>query len=169
MKWPWLGLLMAALLLSAPAVRADDPPSIEHTPASCTDANKAVYLCAAISDDQNVSAARLYFRKAGDDYYSFVNMAFGGINYCGILPAPREGKVRTIEYYVQAVDDQFQPKRTSTFQLRVLSAGQCEFPQVVKGNQPLAIKVFATHKKQGAKLDDAFDRLGVTFVPLGSK
>jgi hypothetical protein len=157
------------MLLAASTVRADDPPTIEHTPAACTDANKAISLCAAISDDQNVSAARLYFRKAGDDFYSFVDMAFGGTQYCGILPAPREGKVRTIEYYVQAVDDQFQAQRTSTFQLRILPAGQCEFPQVVKGNQPLAIKVFATHKKQGARLDDAFDKTGVTFVPLGSK
>lgn len=168
MKPARLGATLAAALLAASA-RADDPPTIEHTPASCTDANKAISLCAAISDDQNVSAARLYFRKAGDDFYSFVDMSFGGINYCGILPPPREGKVRTIEYYVQAVDDQFQAQRTSTFQMRILPEGQCEFPQVVKGKEPLAIKVFATHKKQGSKLDDAFDKAGVTFVPLGSK
>ena len=163
------GAFGAVLALAAVAF-ADDPPVLEHQPAACTDANKGVYLCAAISDDQNVSAARLYFRKAGDDFYSFVDMRFGGINYCGTLPAPREGKVRVVEYYVQAVDDQFQAQRTSTFQLKVLSPGQCEFAPIVKGTgAPEPIKVFATHKKQGAKLDDAFDRLGVTFVPLGSK
>jgi len=163
------GAFGAVLALAAVAF-ADDPPVLEHQPAACTEANKAVYLCAGISDDQNVSAARLYFRKAGDDFYSFVDMRFEGLNYCGTLPAPREGKARVVEYYVQAVDDQFQAQRTSTFQLRVLSAGQCEFPPIVKGpGAPPPIKVFATHKKQGAKLDDAFDRLGVTFVPLGSK
>ncbi len=86
-------------------VLADEPPSIEHHPVACTVSGKAISLCAAISDDQNVSAARVYFRRAGEDFYSFVDMSFGGINYCGTLPAPREGKLKVIEYYVQAVDD----------------------------------------------------------------
>jgi hypothetical protein len=154
----------------ASAAFADDPPAIDYTPAPCTEAGKAISLCAAISDDHNVSAARLYFRRAGEDFYSLVDMTFGGINYCGTLPAPREGKLKVIEYYVQAVDDQFQAQRTSTFQLKVVSAGQCEFPPIEKDpKRAAAIKVFATNKKQGSKLDDAFDRTGVTYVPLGAK
>jgi hypothetical protein len=159
----------AALLVAATAF-ADDPPVIEFPPAACTVAGKAISLCAAVSDDQNVSAARVYFRKAGQDFYAFVDMSFGGLNYCATLPAPRPGKVSSIEYYVQAVDDGFQAQRTSTFQLKVVSDGQCEFPPLEKDAAKAAsIKVFATNKKQGAKLDDAFDRVGVTFVPLGAK
>ena len=59
-------------------------------------------------------------------------MTFGGINYCGTLPAPREGKLKVIEYYVQAVDDAFQAQRTSTFQLSVVPEGKCEFPPIEK-------------------------------------
>jgi len=164
------GLLISVLLVASGGALADDPPAIDHQPWACTVAGKAISLCAGISDDQNVSAARLYFRKAGKDYYSFADMTFGGINYCGTLPAPREGKLKVIEYYVQAVDDQFQAQRTSTFQLKVVSEGQCEFPPEEKDPKRLAaIKVFATSKKQGSKLDDAFDRTGVTYVPLGAK
>ena len=161
----------SAVLLAvglAPAATAE-PPNVDHQPSPCMVPDKPASLCASITDDGQVAAARIYFRPAGDKFYSFVDMVFGGLSFCGTLPGARAGKVQVLEYYVQAVDDQFQAQRTSTFQLRILPAGQCEFPQVVKGKEPLAIKVFATHKKQGAKLDDAFDKVGVTFVPLGSK
>ena len=165
-------LLIAVLLLALlPGLAsADDPPVIEHQPVPCTVAAKTISLCAAISDDQNVSAARLYFRRAGEEFYSFVDMIFGGLNYCGTLPAPREGKLKVIEYYVQAVDDAFQTQRTSTFQLQVLSEGQCEFPPLEKDQKrAAAIKVFGTNKKQAPRLDEAFDRTGVTYIPLGGK
>jgi hypothetical protein len=162
--------LFGSIVLAAPLVLADEPPAIDHQPVPCTVPAKAIALCAGFSDDQNVSAARVYFRKAGADFYSFVDMSFGGINYCGTLPAPREGKIKLIEYYVQAVDDGFQAQRTSTFQLSVVPEGRCEFPPVEKDpKRAAAIKVFATNKKQGARLDDAFDRLGVAYVPLGAK
>ena len=162
--------LFGSMLLAASLAFADEPPTIDHQPVPCTVAAKAISLCAAISDDQNVSAARVYFRRAGEDFYSFVDMTFGGINYCATLPAPREGKLKVIEYYVQAVDDQFQAQRTSTFQLSVVPEGKCEFPPVEKdAKRAAAIRVFATNKKQGARLDEAFDRTGVTYVPLGGK
>ncbi len=154
----------------APLAFADEPPAIDHQPVPCTVPGKAISLCATISDDQNVSAARVYFRRAGEDFYSFVDMSFGGISYCGTLPAPREGKLKVIEYYVQAVDDQFQAQRTSTFQLSVVPEGKCEFPPIEKDPKRAgAIRVFATNKKQSGKLDEAFDRTGVTYVPLGAK
>jgi hypothetical protein len=111
--------------------------------------------------------ARVYFRKAGQDFYNFVDMGFTGLNYCATLPAPREGKVRSLEYYVQAADNQFQPTRTSTFQLAVQPENICEFAPVEKDAKKAAdIKVFATNKKQGRKLDDAFVEAGVTYVPV---
>lgn len=156
----------APLLLPASPARADDPPAVEHQPAPCTVPDKPVSLCAAISDDGNVATARLYFRRAGEDYYAFVNMAFTGVSYCGTIPGPRE-KTKAIEYYVQAVDDNYQPQRTSTYRLAVQPEGVCEFPPVEKdAAKAAAIKVLATNRKQGKKLDDAFGVVGVTFVPL---
>ncbi len=155
----------ALVLLSAAPLRADEPPAVEHQPALCAVAGKPLSLCAAISDDGSVATARLYFRRAGEDFYSFVNMTFTGVSYCGTLPAALE-KTKAIEYYVQAVDDAYQPTRTSTFRLPVQPEGVCEFPPLEKDPaRAAAIKVFATHRKQGRKLDDGFVASGVTFVP----
>jgi hypothetical protein len=74
----------------------------------------------------------------------------------------------TVEYYVQAVDDAFQPTRTSTFRLPVQPEGVCEFPPLEKDTaRAAAIKVFATNRKQGRRLDEAFLPSGVTFIPVG--
>jgi hypothetical protein len=163
--------VLSALLLSAPGVlRADDPPQVDHQPVPCTDADKPIALCATASDDNAVAKVRIYFRPAGEDFYSFVDMVFGGISYCGTLPPPRAGKIKSIEYYIQAVDDAFQPTRTSTFQLAVQSEGQCEFPPIEKDPKKAAsIRVYATHKRQGSKLPDQFAPTGVTFVPVTGK
>jgi len=162
-------LAPAIALLALPALLfADDPPVVEHQPALCTVPEKPISLCAAISDDGTVAAARLYFRREGEDFYAFVDMAFTGISYCGVLPAPREGKTKAIEYYVQAIDNDYQPTRTSTFLLEVQAQGACEFPPTVEPDDPraAAIKVFATSRRQGKKLDGGFDDTGVVFVPI---
>jgi hypothetical protein len=153
------------VLLTAAAAAANDPPTIEHSPSVCTVADKPLQLCAGISDDGSVAVARVYFRRVGEEYYSYVAMAFTGVSYCGTLPAPHE-KVKTIEYYINAVDDTYQPQRTSTFRLPIQPEGVCEFPPVVDPAKAPAIKVFATNRKQGKKLDDAFSLTGVTFVAL---
>ena len=159
-------LLPLPLFLCAAAALANDPPSIDHQPALCTVADKPIALCATISDDGQVAVARVYFRRVGEDFYSFVPMSFTGVSYCGTLPAPRE-KAKVVEYYINAVDDAYQPQRTSTFRLRVQPEGVCEFPPIEKDQaRAAAIKVFATNRKQGKKLDDAFALAGVTFVPL---
>jgi hypothetical protein len=158
-------LLAPVLVLTAALAAANDPPAIDHVPALCTVVDKPISLCASISDDGNVAVARLYFRREGEDYYSFVPMTFTGVSYCGTLPAPRE-KAKTIEYYVNAVDDSYQTQRTSTFRLPVKPEGTCEFAPTVEPAKAGAIKVYATNRKQGKKLDDAFAVAGVTFVPL---
>jgi hypothetical protein len=166
-----IGIVLAAGFLAVPpAARADDPPAIEHQPAPCTVPEKAISLCAAISDDNQVATARVYFRRAGEDFYQFVDMGFTGVSYCGTIPGPREGKMKSIEYYLQAVDDQFQPTRTSTFNMNVQPEGACEFPPLEKDARKAAgIKVFSTNRKQGTKLDSAFVQTGVTFVPVASR
>jgi len=156
----------ALVLLSAALAVANDPPAVDHQPALCTVPDKPLSLCAAVSDDGNVAVARIYFRREGEVYYSFVQMAFTGVSYCGTLPAPRE-RAKAIEYYVQAVDDTYVPQRTSTFRLPVQPEGVCEFPPLENDSaKAAAIKVYATNRKQGKKLDDAFLLTGVTFVHL---
>ena len=153
-----------AAWLAASAASAE-PPSVEHQPVPCTVPDKALTLCANVTDDGQVAKVRVYFRSAGDKFYSFVDMVFGGLNFCGTLPGPREGKAKTVEYYVQAVDDQYEPTRTSTFQMAVQPT--CEFPPVEKdAAKAAAITVYATHKDQGKKLPEGFQGAGVSFVPV---
>ena len=156
---------LVLLLVTATLAVANDPPAVDHQPALCTVPEKPVSLCAAISDDSNVAVARIYFRRQGEDFYSFVPMSFTGVSYCGTLPAPHE-RAKTLEYYVQATDDAYQVQRTSTFRLPIQPEGVCEFPPVVEPARAGAIKVYATNRKQGKKLDDAFVTTGVTFVAL---
>jgi hypothetical protein len=155
----------AALVLVPAVLRGDEPPAVEHQPALCAVAGRPLSLCAALSDDGRVATARLYFRRAGEDFYSFVDMSFTGVSYCGTLPAAAE-KTKAIEYYVQAVDDAYQPTRSSTYRLPMQPEGVCEFPPLEKDPaRAMAIRVFATHRKQGRKLDDGFLASGVSFVP----
>lgn len=161
-----LRIALALLLVPAASASADDAPAVEHQPALCTVPGKALSLCAAISDDGSVAAARVYFRRAGETYFSYVNMAFTGVSYCGTVPAPRE-KAKAIEYYVHAVDEKYQPTRTSTFRLALQPEGVCEFPPLeTDGARAGAVRVFATNVKQGRRLGDAFVETGVTFVPV---
>ena len=154
---------LALALVTLPCVVRAEAPRIEHQPAPCSIPGRPISLCATVTDDAQVARARLYFRPAGDKFYSYVDMEFGGISYCGTLPAPREGKLKAIDYYVQAVDEQFEPARTSTYQLAVQPEGVCEFPAVEQdAARAGAIVVHTTNRKQGKKLPDGFMAAGVT-------
>ena len=159
-------LAAAALVLVAGAAWAD-PPSVEHQPIPCTVAGQPFTICALVTDDGEVARSRVYFKAEDAKFYSFVDMVFGGIEFCGTLPAPREGKLKSIEYYVQAVDDKYETFRTSTHLIALQPEGVCGFAPVEKDpGRGQAITVHATHQKQGRKLPDAFLGAGVTFVPV---
>ena len=164
----WRAVAVVAAMVSGSAWAEE--PDVAHQPSPCTVPGKPIVLCASVTDDGQVAKARIYFRPAGEKFYSFVDMAFTGINFCGTLPAPREGKTQAIDYYVQGVDDEYETKRTSTYQLNVQPEGICELPPVEKdASKAAAITVYATSPKQGKKLASAFDARGVTFVPVKTK
>lgn len=161
--------LVPFLALAAwPAVAAwADPPSVDHQPVPCTVPGQPFTLCATVTDDGEVVRSRVYFKAEDARFYSFVDMVFGGIDFCGTLPAPREGKLKAIEYYVQAVDDQYESFRTSGHVISLQPEGVCGFAPVAKDpTRTQSITVHATHQKQGRKLPDAFVSAGVTFVPV---
>lgn len=154
-------------VLSLASTAQADPPSVDHQPVPCTVAGQPFTVCATVTDDGEVARSRVYFKADDAKFYGFVEMVFGGIEFCGTLPAPREGKLKTIEYYVQAVDDQYESFRTSTHVIAVQPEGVCGFAPVEKDPaRAQAITVHATHQKQGKKLPDAFVSAGVTFVPV---
>lgn len=159
--------LLAVAMLPAALALADDPPVIEHQPLPCTIPSKPISVCATISDDGMVAKAKIYFKPSEEKFYSWVEMTFGGLNYCATLPGPRDGRLKAIDYYVQATDDQYNSQRTSTFLLNVQPEGVCEFPPLEKdAARAAAIKVYATSPKQGKKLPDQFEPGGVTWVAV---
>jgi hypothetical protein len=160
----WRAVAVAAAMV--PGSAWAEEPDVAHQPSPCTVPDKPIVLCASVTDDGQVAKVRVYFRPAGEKFYSFVDMAFTGINFCGTLPAPRQGKTQAIDYYVQGVDDQYETKRTSTYQLNIQPEGICEFPPVEDKAKATAITVYATSSKQGKKLPGAFQSSGVTFVPV---
>lgn len=166
--WGWLAGLALGLSL-APWCVADEAPLVEHQPSPCTLPDEPFRLCAKVSDDVQVARVRVYLRRTGEKAYIFADAAFDGLSYCATLPAPRAGRVRTLEYHVQALDNAYQAQRTSTFVLQIKPAAECEFAPVEKDPaRRAALVVHATDTKQGRKLPDAFAPTGVTFVPVGA-
>jgi len=159
--------LAVALLAAAPAPAwADDPPVVEHQQVACTVPDQPFTLCAAVRDDGDVAKVRVFFRPEGDRHFLTAEMAFDGIRYCGTLPAPRQGKLKSLEYYVEAIDATYNAARTSKYRMLIQADGVCGFPPVERDPARLsAIVVSATHPSQGRKLPGEFLDSGVSFVP----
>lgn len=154
-----------AFALGGTAPARAEAPQVEHHPAQCAVAGRPLSLCATISDDRRVARARLYFRAQGAPYFYEVEMAFAGLDYCATVPALRAGQARALEYYVQAIDDEFQPQRTPVYRLPVLAQSACEFPPLASdAAAAAAITIRATHARQGDTLPKYLEPAGVTVV-----
>ncbi len=157
------GLFLGLLAMTGTAWAAE-PPIIEHQAATCTEKGQPISLCANVADDDKVEKARVYFRKPKEKYYVFVEMSFVGLNYCATLPAPLG--VPAVEYYMEAIDNEYEKARSSTYKLEVKPAGSCDFPPIEKDEaRRAAMKVYATNVAQGIRLPKGFDPTPVTFVP----
>lgn len=159
------------LALMATTALANDPPLVEHQPAQCSLIGKPIELCASVLDDGDIAKVRTYFRRPAEKEYLISEMAFEGARFCTTLPGVKAGKLRSLEYYIQAIDTEYESKRTSTYQLLIQAEEDCAFPAVQKDpKKATAITVLATSNKQGSKLPDYLEPAGVKFVPMsGSK
>jgi hypothetical protein len=159
--------LLAAAAAPAPApAPADEPPVVEHQQVPCTVPDRPFTLCTAVRDDGDVAKVRVFFRPEGDRHFMTAEMGFDGIRYCGTLPAPRQGKLKSLEYYVEAIDTTFNASRTSKYRMLIQTDSVCSFPPVEKDPARLsAIVVSATHPSQGRRLPGEFLDSGVSFVP----
>ena len=145
---------------------ANDPPDVQHQPAECSVLEKPIELCASVLDDGDIAKVRTYFRRPGEKEYLVSEMTFEGARFCTTLPAVKAGKLRTLEYYIQAIDTEYESKRTSTYQLQIQAESDCAFPAIQKDpKKAAAIRVQATTAKQ-TKLPDYLYPTGVTFVPV---
>ncbi len=158
------------LALMATTALANDPPLVEHQPAQCSLIGKPIELCASVLDDGDIAKVRTYFRRPAEKEYLISEMAFEGARFCTTLPGVKAGKLRSLEYYIQAIDTEYESKRTSTYQLLIQAEEDCAFPAVQKDpKKATAITVLATSNKQGSKLPDYLEPAGVNFVPMPGK
>jgi hypothetical protein len=161
------GLAAAGLVAAlAPSGLSQESPDVQHQAAYCTVPDRPIRLCAVITDDGEVVKARAHFRAEGREHFSIVEMELLEDQYCATLPAPRAGRTKAVEYYIQAIDDDYLPQRTVPFLLELQEPEVCGFPPVEYDSARAAsITVLATHRRQGDELDDRFVSTGVRFVP----
>ena len=112
----------------------------------------------------------MYFRPEGDEFYSFVDMTFGGLRYCGTLPPPRAGKLRRVEYYVQGVDDEYNAQRTTSYWVAIQPEGACDFPPVeTDATLTSSDRGLRDAQEAGQEAPRRLPSAGVSFVPVQTK
>ena len=141
-------------------------PSVDHQPSPCTVPEKPVSLCACITDDGQVAASRIYFRPAGEKFYSFVDMVFGGLSFCGTVPGPRAGKVQTHRVLRAGGGRPVRVAAHEHLQHGRDPRSASSRPSRRTPARAAAIMVHATNQKQGKKLPEEFVATGVSFVPV---
>ncbi len=85
----------------------DEPPEIVFEPADFenvgTSENSTISISAPITDNNQLSWVRLYFRQGGKATYDSTDMVFNGGVYQGDIPSAYV-KNRGVEYYIRAFD-----------------------------------------------------------------
>lgn len=109
MTWGFFAL--AALLVGA-SPQPNEAPAIRHDPPACGSPARRLRVCAYVVDETGIAQVRLNFRARSARAYHWTPMAFDGALYCAWLPAPLP-ETSAVDYYVEAVDDQFEPSRTA--------------------------------------------------------
>jgi hypothetical protein len=107
-----LALLIGSVPVERARAQANEPPAIRHDPLPCGRVAQRVRVCAYVVDDSGIALVRLSFRARGARGYHWTPMAFDGALYCAWLPATL-AETRAVEYYVEAVDDNFEPSRSA--------------------------------------------------------
>ncbi len=131
-----------------------DEPTLDHQPVECTVAEKNPRICAYVLDDGEIKRVRVYFRSDRQDAYYWSKMAFDGIQFCATLPVAK-GSVNAIDYYVWAVDNEFQITRTRPYEISLRKSASCSYPVIDEDPERIAnLVVNATSTKQGDKIKD---------------
>ena len=156
-------VLFGAALVAFAALA--DEPTLDHQPVECTVAEKNPRICAYVLDDGEIKRVRVYFRSDRQDAYYWSKMAFDGIQFCATLPVAK-GSVNAIDYYVWAVDNEFQITRTRPYEISLRKTASCSYPVIDEDPERIAnLVVNATSAKQGDKITD-FEEHGVAqFIP----
>jgi hypothetical protein len=146
-----------------------DEPIIDHQPVICSLQERNPRICTYVADDGEVKKVRVYFRAEKQEAFYWSEMSFDGIQYCATIPVAKKS-VRAVEYYIWAIDDNFESQRTRTHKTSVAAETPCEYP--VYDEDPARtsnLVVYATSSKQGDSIRD-FEKDGIVrFVPVAKR
>jgi hypothetical protein len=158
-------LLVVSACLAVTGGAFTDEPLIDHQPVICSLPEKNPRICTYVADDGEVKRTRVYFRAEEQEAFYWSEMTFDGIQYCVTLPVPN-GKVRSMDYYIWAIDDNFESQRTRTFTVSVAPNSPCEYPVFDEDPERISqLVVYATSPKQGDSIK-GFEKEGIVrFVP----
>ena len=159
------GVLVGTAVVALGAVASADEPMVDHQPVECSVPEKNPRICAYVLDDGEVKRVRAYFRSDRQDAYYWSEMAFDGIQFCATLPVA-EDSVKAIDYYVWAVDNEFQITRTRPYEISMRETSSCSYPVI--DEDPARVQnvvVSATSTKQGDKIKDFEEQSVAKFIP----
>ena len=159
----------AFMIAGFAVVTFSEEPLIDHQPVICSLPQKNPRICGFIADDGEVKKVRVYFRAQKQETFYWSEMVFDGIQYCATLPVAKDS-VRTVEYYIWAIDNDFETQRTRTYGISVEPDTPCEYPVFDEDPERVSnLAVYATSPKQGKSIRD-FEKEGiVTFVPAAKR
>jgi hypothetical protein len=119
--------LVLLLLTQSAQSPSGRPPTIELDAPRCVRPATRPSICARIFDDQAITKARALFRAHSTEPFYWTEMRFDGSRYCAWLPLPSK-KTRVIDFYVDAVDNEYELSRTREEKLPI-EAGCAAEPQ----------------------------------------
>ncbi|MFQ5627410.1 MAG: hypothetical protein ACE5I1_01515, partial [bacterium] len=124
---------------------ANQPPVIDHTPATTQNAGQPIVVDASISDDTGVTSAIIHYRRGGDASFNPVAMTNIGGTWQGTIPG---GDItsRGIEYQVEAFDQHqassLSPK--TSIQVSLAGEGENKGSAQTTGSDQTAYRLFST-------------------------
>ncbi len=138
-------LACAVLLLPAQPVSpgSGQPPTIELDTGPCARPATRPWICARIFDDGTITKVRALFRARGSEPFYWTEMRFEGSRYCASLPLPSK-KTRAIDFYVEAVDDEYELSRSRDQQLEI-DAG-CKVEPAPEPEGPACVGTTTAHQ-----------------------
>lgn len=146
-----------------------DEPLIDHQPIICSLPEKNPRTCAYVADDGEVKKVRVYFRADKQEAYYWSEMVFDGIQYCATLPVAKD-PVRKVEYYLWAIDNDFETQRTRTYEILLGHDTPCEYPVLDEDPERISkLVVYATSPKQGESIREFEEEGIVKFIPAAKR
>lgn len=159
-------LLLLGIALSSIFPRTlSEEPLIDHQPVICSIPGKNPRICTYVADDGEVKKVRVYFRADRQEAFYWSEMRFDGIQYCATLPVAKKS-VLGVEYYIWAIDNDFDSRRTRTYKISLVPNAPCEYPVFDEDPERISnLVVHTTSPKQGNEIRD-FEKEGIVqFVP----